>query len=240
MKKIDIHTHILPGVDDGAKDWETCLSMLVQSARHGVDAIIATPHYLPWKQKASAKEVETLCVEAKKKLFEKHGITMDIYPGNEIYYNVDAIHDLKAGKSLSLAGSRYVLVEFQQGSPYQSFCRAVKEFRDGGYIPILAHIERCNCLRNMEKMQELREMGALFQMNVEAFQGGIFDKDSRWAKKCLKERKVDFLASDMHGTNHRPPMMGEELRWIQKNLEPEYQKELLYGNAQKIMGRIRV
>lgn len=239
MKKIDIHTHILPGVDDGAKDWEVCLEMLARSARLGVDAIIATPHYLPWKQKVSAKEIENLCIEAKKKLVKKHGITMDIYPGNEIYYNVDAIQDLKAGKSLSLAGSRYVLVEFQQGSPYQSFCRAVKEFRDAGYIPIFAHVERCDCLRNVEKMQELREMGALFQMNVEAFQGSFWDKDSRWAKKCLRNRNVDFLATDMHDMNRRPPMMGEELRWVQKNLEPEYQKQLLYGNAQKILSEIR-
>lgn len=65
---IDIHTHILPGIDDGAKDWDTCLEMLLKSAENGVKKVIATPHYLPWKQKSSSKEIESLCMQAKKKL----------------------------------------------------------------------------------------------------------------------------------------------------------------------------
>jgi protein-tyrosine phosphatase len=127
-----------------------------------------------------------------------------------------------------------VLVEFQTDSSYQVFCRAIKEFRDAGYIPIVAHVERYGCLHDEERLSELKEMGAMIQMNIEAFQGGMFNKESNWAKKCLKKELIDFLASDMHSENRRPPMMGEELRWVQKNLNSEYQKELLYENAQKI------
>ena len=58
MKKIDIHTHVLPGVDDGAKDWDACLAMLLKSAKQGVSAVIATPHYLPWKQMVSTDELQ--------------------------------------------------------------------------------------------------------------------------------------------------------------------------------------
>lgn len=239
MKKIDIHTHILPGVDDGAKDWDTCIAMLEQSARQGVDAVIATPHYLPWKEMLPLDELQKLCKEAREKLEKKHGITMDIYLGNEIYYSVDAIQNLKDGKGLTLAGSRYVLVEFQTDSTYQIFCRAVKEFRDAGYIPIIAHVERYDCLHDLDKMSELKEMGAMFQMNIEAFQGGFFDQQGRWAKKCLKQRVIDFLASDMHSMNRRSPMTDEKLRWIQKNLDFGYQKALLYENAQKILSEPR-
>lgn len=238
--KIDIHTHILPGVDDGAKDWETCLNMLQKSAECGVQKVIATPHYFPWKQKSTPMEIEALCREAQKKLLKKHGITMDIYPGNEIYYSTDAIQDLKEGKMLTLAGSRYILVEFDPRSSYQVFCRAVKEFRDAGYIPIVAHMERYECMSQASKMQELKDMGALFQMNVEAFQGGFFDSDSRWSKKCLLEEQVDFLASDMHGLHRRTPIAEEELLWIRKKLNPKYQKVLLYENAQAILDSIGV
>lgn len=240
MNKIDIHTHILPKVDDGAKDWDTCMEMLKKSAESGVVKVIATPHFLPWKQKYSPKEIVALCCEAKKKLFEKYGITIDIYYGNEIYYNVDAIQDLKEGKILTLAGTKYILVEFEPRTSYQVFCRAVKEFRDAGYIPIIAHMERYDCIRQEGRIQELREMGALFQMNVEALQGGMFDADSRWSKKRLLERQVDFLASDMHGMSRRTPISEEELRWIQKRLDLKYQKELLYRNAQKILDSIEV
>ena len=237
---IDIHAHILPGIDDGAKNWDTCLDMLQMSAENGVKKIIATPHYLPWKRRAKPNEIENLCREAEKKLRDKRGISIDIYPGNEIYYRVDVIQRLREGKVLTLAGSRYALVEFDTEASYQIFCRAVKEFRDSGYIPIVAHMERYTCLRLPERVDELKEMGALFQMNVEAMQGGIFKADSRWAKKCLLKGQVDFLASDMHDMKKRPPIATEKLQWIQKKLEPEYQKELTYGNAQMILDSIEV
>lgn len=238
MIKIDMHTHILPGVDDGAKDWDTCVNMLVKSEECGVHKVIATPHYYPWGKNSASDRIRELCKEAKKKLEMKHGISMDIYPGNEIYYNMDVIHHLKEGNVLTLADSRYILVEFGIGDSYQVFCRAVKEFCDSGYIPILAHVERYECLRQPYKMQQLKEMGALFQMNIEAFQGGVLDRDSRWSKKCLIDRKIDYLSSDMHGLQRRTPLDGEDLYWVQKKLDIQYQKQLLGGNAKKIIDNI--
>ena len=237
---IDIHAHVLPGIDDGAKDWDTCLEMLRRSAESGVQAVIATPHYLPWRKNSSPQEIEALCSETKKKLLEKHGITMDIYCGNEIYYTMDAIQNLRDGRILTLAKSNYVLVEFEPRTSYQLICRAVKEFRDAGYIPIIAHMERYECLRQSEKLQEIKSMGAFLQMNVEAFQGGLFDAESRRAKKCLAEEQVDFLASDMHGLHKRSPIAEEELQWVLKKLKPKYQKELLYRNAERILDSIGV
>ena len=237
---IDIHAHVLPGIDDGAKDWDTCLEMLRRSAESGVQAVIATPHYLPWRKNSSPQEIEALCSETKKKLLEKHGITMDIYCGNEIYYTMDAIQNLRDGRILTLAKSNYVLVEFEPRTSYQLICRAVKEFRDAGYIPIIAHMERYDCLSQKEKLQEIKSMGALLQMNVEAFQGGLFDAESRRARKCLAEEQVDFLASDMHGLHRRSPIAEEELQWVLKKLKPKYQKELLYRNAERILDSIGV
>ena len=237
---IDIHSHVLPGIDDGAKDWDTCLEMLKRSAECGVKTVIATPHYLPWKQNSSPKEIESLCSQAEKKLLEKHGIAMDIHYGNEIYYTLDVIQNLREGKILTLAGSKYVLVEFEPRSSYQVVCRAVKEFRDSGYIPIIAHMERYECLRQSSKLQEVKEMGALLQMNKEALQGGFFDQESRRAKKYLLEGIIDFLASDMHSLGRRSPFKEEELQWVQKRLNLKYQKALLYRNAENILESIEV
>lgn len=236
MKKIDIHAHVLPGIDDGAKNWDTCLTMLLESSKCGVDAIIATPHYLPWQHSASPNTICKLCKEAKQKLFEKHGITMDIYPGNEIYYNVDTIRNLKERKVLTLAESRYVLLEFSVGEAYRTLYRATRDLLYEGFVPILAHVERYGCLREAGRLKELKEMGTLIQVNIDTLQGGIFDSDTRWAKRCLLDEKVDFLSSDMHGLKERTPMKKEELYWIQKKLGSSYQKELLYENAQKIIG----
>ena len=238
--KIDIHTHVLPGIDDGAEDWDTCLEMLRRSAESGIKAVIATPHYFPWRTNCSPKEIEELCLQAKKKLLEKHGIAIDIYCGNEIYYSVDAIQNLKEGKMLSLAHSRYVLVEFGWRISHQVVCRAVTEFREMGYIPIVAHMERYECLRNPEKMHQIKELGALLQMNVEALRGSLFNGRRRWARKCLIQEQVDFLASDMHDLYRRTPIAKKELQWVFKKLRPEYQKELLYDNTQSIIDSIGV
>lgn len=234
VMKVDIHTHVLPGIDDGARDWDTCLQMLVKSAECGVGTIIATPHYLPWRQGAKAEDIRQLCIEAEEKLQRKHGISMDIYPGNEIYYTLEVVERLKQGEILTLAGSRYVLVEFGTGSSYQSICRAVKEFRDAGYIPVIAHVERYSCLHQMPRIEDIKQMGALLQMNVEAFQNGWFDSESRWAKKCLSSRMIDFLASDMHSVTRRPPMSRQQLDWVRKKLDSDYRKALLYQNSRKI------
>lgn len=233
--KIDIHTHVLPGIDDGAKNWDICLQMLSKSAECGVTKVIATPHYIPWKKKVNGEQIKQLCKEAEEKLLEKHGISMDIYPGHEIYYSIEILEKLKNGEVLTLAGSRYILVEFEPEVSYQTVLRAVKDFWDAGYIPILAHVERYRCIQHSDRMEALKEMGALFQMNVESFQRGIFDANSRWAKKCLLKGWIDFLASDMHNMKNRTPMSNEKLRWVQKRLSPDYQKELLYGNSKEIL-----
>lgn len=236
---IDMHTHILPGVDDGAKDWDICLEMLSQSAACGVEKVIATPHYGPWGKRVPAEKIRELCKEAEEKLRAQYGIAMDIHSGHEIYYSVEVIEDLKQGRILTLAGSRHVLVEFEPEVTYQVIYRAIREFTNDGYIPIVAHVERYQCLYKSGNLERLKEGGALVQMNVSAFQGGILDATSRWAKKCLRSGLIDFLASDMHNLRTRAPLTMEKLRWVQDKLEPQYQEKLLCGNCQKIIADIK-
>ena len=233
--KIDIHTHVLPGVDDGARDWDECLQMLIKSVESGVTDLVATPHCIPWEKGAPVEDIIKLCQEAESKLKKEHGMTLNVYPGHEVYYVPGIVESLKSGQVLSLAGTRYVLVEFKPASPYQELFRAAREFCDAGYIPIYAHVERYRCLRDMNKMQELKGMGVLFQMNVKTFQGGIFDKESRRAKRYLKKEKIDFLASDMHDVLEDSFLTSKNLQWIFKKLRIEYRKKLLHDNGQKIL-----
>ena len=234
MKKIDIHTHVLPGVDDGAKEWDMCLEMLKQSAENGVQAVIATPHYIPWRSNVAPKELKELCQKVKEKLFAKTGITMDIYAGHEIYYSAGVVDRLKSGDILTLAGSRYVLVEFRTSIAFDVIKQAVKEFREAGYVPVLAHVERYLCLAKKGRVAILKDRGALCQMNVEALTGGLFDSESQRAKKMLLKEQIDFLASDMHNLINRPPMREEQLAWLKKNTTPEYQERLLGSNCRQL------
>ena len=237
--KIDIHAHVLPGVDHGAEDWDMSLRMLAKSARCGVKKVIATPHYLPWKDGVTAEMICELCKEAERRLQNEYGISMEIYPGHEIYYGVELIELLKQGRALTLAESQYVLVEFKADESYQTIFKAIRDLRYHRYIPIIAHVERYECLSSFEKLVELKESGALLQVNVGTIQGGMFDSKSRRVKQWLKKEVIDFLASDMHDMAARSPMSKEQLQWIHQKLDSQYQDKLLYGNAQKILASIK-
>ena len=82
-------------------------------------------------------------------------------------------------------------------------------------------------------------MGALLQVNVGSFQGGVFDAQSNKVKKWLKKGLIDFVASDMHDMEERPPLSNDRLEWFRAKLDSKYQDKLLYGNAQKILDSIK-
>jgi protein-tyrosine phosphatase len=214
MKKIDIHTHVLPGVDDGAGDWDTCLEMLKQSAESGVEAVIATPHYIPWKSNTAPDELQELCQKAKEKLFQKTGITMDIFAGHEIYYSVGVIDRLKEGAILTLAGSRHILVEFRTSVAYHIMSQAVQEFRQAGYVPIIAHVERYLSFQPSGMVQQLCENDMLIQVNASFF----LRWQTAWkAMAMLKQEQIHLLGSDCHNLTKRKPNLGPALEQIREH-----------------------
>ena len=232
---IDVHSHILPGIDDGAQDWDTSMQMLVQSSKEGVQKVVATPHYYPWRANAPVDTIRLLCQEAMERLRADYDIDMDIYPGQEVLYGMGVLEDLKAGKILTLADSRYVLVEFMPDETFSVLYHAVRELMSAGYIPVLAHVERYDCLQQMDNFHSLKAGGALFQMNASAVSGGILSRKSRWSKKILKAGLIDYIASDMHNLTSRGPCTKEKIELIQKVLESEYLEKLLYVNPGKIL-----
>lgn len=234
-QKIDIHTHVLPGVDDGARNWDMCRQMLLESVEAGVTQIIATPHYLPWKKKAPSEQIRSLCAQTAQQFKKETGKNIDIYPGNEIYYHTELIDSLKDKKALTLADSRYVLIEFSTDESFQVICSAVHNLTMAGYIAVLAHVERYRHIASLERMWELHQMGALLQMNIEVLDRGLFDGMGRLAKKALQHEMIQFLASDMHNVTSRPPMRGKALLWAEKKLSAEYLQDILWNNGMTIL-----
>lgn len=238
-KMIDIHTHVLPRIDDGPRDWETSLGMLADSVKLDVKKVIATPHYYPWRRNVSPEEVREKCRQAKEKLQEEYGLEIEVYAGHEIYYSVDTLQKLKSGEMLTLADSNYVLLEFSDEEPFTVIYRAVREFTEHGYTPILAHVERYKNLYKESNLVAVKENGALLQVNVESLKDGIWDKKSQWVKKQLKKETIDFLASDMHNSTDRPPYTEENLQRIRKMVEPRYINRLMCDNCEKIILNLR-
>lgn len=204
---IDIHTHILPGVDDGSSSMEETMKMLTAAYDEGVKTIVATPHYIPGRHNAGAERLrevyEQVCAEAAAVWPD-----LRIMLGNEIYYKDNAVNDLKSHRALTLAETDYVLVEFSVRSEYRTIFHAVRTLTEAGYRPIIAHVERYGCLyKKYDDIENLIDAGAYIQINTESLTGGFLDRRAAFCRRLLAEGYVYFLGSDCHDTGLRKPLM---------------------------------
>ncbi len=209
---IDIHAHILPGIDDGARDWDETRQLLKAAWEQGVRHIVATPHFSRRTDVGKLKELRDRAAE----LAHEEGLELEISLGQELRYFEELPLYLEQGRALTLAESRYALVEFQPSDGYQTVKRAVHGLVQAGYIPILAHTERYHCLREKGRTEELIQSGACLQVNADSLSGGIFDRTAAWCLKEIRERRIHFVASDMHRTDTRPPRLDEALKKLSK------------------------
>ena len=237
----DIHTHCLPGIDDGARDWDMTMQMLQVSREAGVRVVIATPHYLPWRDPLPAGTVEGLCAEAMDRSSRELGIDIRILPGQELYYHDALIEDLRTGRALTLAGSRYVLVEFSERAVWTELETGLIRLCRSGFRPVLAHVERYECLWRGDRLRELISRGVLLQSNAQEVEGGFLNRMTRRVAGACRRGEIDFVASDMHNMDSRPPLSDRQLRWFRKNTDAAYFRQLFGdGIRERLADRIQI
>lgn len=235
MKIIDVHCHILPGLDDGAADIRESQKMLRMAYDQGICSVIATPHYSIQFQNNTPELIRKKCDELQEWATRELDEKFHIYPGQEIFSFHHVVEKLDQGKLLSLAGSSCVLLEFLPSVSFSSLYKTVRELTMTPYRPILAHIERYQELRKKEKVEELIETGALMQMNYRPIGGKWYGDTTRWCRKMLLEGNIHFLGTDMHDTEQRYPETEEAMLWMEKNLDEEYINEICWKNAEKFI-----
>nr|WP_155959607.1 CpsB/CapC family capsule biosynthesis tyrosine phosphatase [[Eubacterium] cellulosolvens] len=236
MSKIcDIHSHLLPGLDDGSKDWETTLHMIKTEYEAGVRMIFATSHYLPWRHTIIAERIPSLCKEAEERAKSDLGIEMKIVPGQELYYHMELPEAIAGGKALTLAGSSHILVEFDERIPWQEMQQALQNLQRAGYRVIIAHCERFGCIRDPDHLEAVLAMGVRLQSNVQEMSNGFFDKTRKWLVKRYQEMQISYLGSDMHNLTKRPPITETQLKWFGKSLSEDYRQKLYWRNAEQIL-----
>jgi len=236
---LDMHTHILPGIDDGSVSMEQTRNMLRQAYEEGIRYIIATPHYGIRNPGLSMDYAEEILEEVQK---EADRITpgMRLLLGCELFYTDGIVQSLKRDEARTMAGTSYALVEFSTRDPYSRILKCVNEFTWNGYIPLIAHAERYRCLEgNLENVYELAELGAVIQINCRSFTGGrsktgsennmrrtgIFHRQTRqmdaafyleqkteWAMQMLDAGLVHLIGSDCHDDGMRRPVYREALQ----------------------------
>lgn len=192
---IDIHTHIIPEVDDGSRNLETSLSMLVEAENQGIQAVICTPHYRKPYNKTPAVIREKF--EELKAAAAEKGINVKLFLGQEIYCKAGEYKSLiKSGEVLTMNGGKFVLLEFDFDN-YIDIADVVYEVKAMGFIPIVAHIERYSYMTD-EEVYEIKKVGGLIQVNADSVIGGGGRAMKKTVKKLFREGFVDFVASDVH------------------------------------------
>ena len=209
---IDIHTHIIPGVDDGSPNIETSINMIKHEIDIGVDTIICTPHHIYHRYEKSVEEIKSQ-FDLLKKEVEKQNLPIKLYLGQEICYShrEDIIAMLKEGKLLTLNNTNRVLLEFSFTREPEDILDIIYNFVVNGYEVIIAHIERYEWI-TLDKIKALRNEGALIQINSNSYLGLTSWKEKRITRKLIKLGLVDFVASDTH--SFRPSTLDKSYKKI--------------------------
>lgn len=233
---VDIHCHLLPGVDDGARDFRETEAMLRIAYREGIRTIFATPHTsegMPEEERRRRKELFCQTRELAGRIAED----LQILPGAEVLYTSGVIRELKEGKIPTLNGSGAVLVEFPLYVDFSYIRQAALNLRSAGYRPVLAHVERYPALADPERLDYLAQAGAYLQVNASSVTGKSGWRIRRLVRRLLKERKIHFIGTDAHGRQYRRPLMKECAAYIERKEGRDCSRRVCGGNAMEMIGR---
>ena len=187
---VDIHSHVLPFVDDGSDSLSASIALLKEEEKNGVRKIILTPHNKASKEELF-KSFEALKLEA-----QKQGLRLNLYLGQEVFVGSKFYERLKNGEYLTLNGTKHLLVEFNffVETDIQSHVHNMIML---GYVPVIAHIERYNYL-DWGILYDLKMMGALVQVNATCVLGMFGKTIQKTVLKAISQGLIDFVASDIH------------------------------------------
>lgn len=236
MGLIDMHCHIIPGVDDGSRSFDMSLAMLKQAAQEGITGIVATPHCRPERWDYQPDLLKERLQKLKELAVGEH-IDMCFWLGSEIRWRGGVPEYLADEAYLTIADTDAVLVEFGTEDSLRTMDRALDNLLAQGYRPVIAHVERYECLhKNVDSLEEWVDRGVLIQCNASSLDGTDSFAITHFARKLLKNELIHLIGTDSHSDTWRRPQMRECRRFLEKKCSSAYAKALLQGNAEKLLG----
>lgn len=228
---IDLHTHILPGVDDGVESKDEAAAVAYDAVQQGVKKVIATPHYLVGNQKLTAAEIKERIKNLEE--FLKHkGIEIEILPGMEIYIRKNLGKLAKEGQLLGLNESRYLLIELPLNNLPHYTEDVFYDLQVLGYQPIIAHPERYRVVReDPNLLYRWLEAGALAQLNGGSLLGIFGERVKNTAEILVEHNLVQLVASDLHSNKRRRECLEE----VNARLEEMESQIKYWQNAEAVI-----
>lgn len=234
---IDIHSHILPGLDDGSQDMDKSVAMAEVAAEAGVTAMVATPHCNQKKvfENYASPELQ-FKIENFRNELKAAEIDLDIYLGAEIFATDDIIQLYREKKLLTLNNTRYMLVEFDFGSGLAFMERTLYSLLDEGLVPVLAHPERYYAVQDSPDAAMIwHDEGVGIQINKGSL-SGKFGRSAYFLSGLLLESgHVSCIASDAHGAQRRTPDMTNAQAMLSANFPELIAHLLLEENPRRII-----
>ena len=238
---VDIHCHTLCGVDDGAANEREMHEMLRMAYEDGIRKICFTPHFDPKTESGESNNATPASFSLAEEYCRAHLPDMQLLLGNELSYRVGCIESLVRGDCRTLAGGRYVLVDFLMVRDLSEIQRGISAIANSGYIPIVAHVERYECLKGKHReIARFGEEGALIQINVESLRYGPLSSTGRLVRRLLSDRIVDLVASDAHNLTTRPPRLAEAYKHICAKYGRDYGDYLFSVNPERVLSNMRI
>ena len=235
MKYIDVHSHTIPGIDDGSESMEMSLRMIRMEAEQGAEVVFCTSHSLSY----SVDRVRELFDQLVERVAEE-GISVTLKLGLEIdsdsYVETidETLEKVKSGLYPTYNGTNHLLVEFHPDVSPEKAKSVVERYVTEGYKPVLAHVERYPEL-TINNVKELKDMGALIQINAYSVCQEASQLTKSRAKILVEHQLADFIGSDAHRVEHRPPEMATGIQFLYDNYDQSYVDRLVYQNAMDML-----
>ena len=228
---IDFHTHILPNVDDGSRDYSESVIMLQEAKKAGFDKVISTSHYaINCYEIPEYKRNELL-----ENLKQEKDIP-ELYLGSEIFISYNILDLLNEYKASRINNTSYILMELPLRQKFDRYRDIIYSLQDNNYKVVLAHPERYSIVqKNFNLLHELKDIGVIMQSNYCSILGIYGNSAKKTVTRMLKENLVDLLGTDVHRQNSLYPKIKKALKKIEKLVDEDTLYLMTTENAEKIL-----
>jgi protein-tyrosine phosphatase len=235
---IDLHCHLLPGIDDGAKNVATSLAMARMAADDGISTIVCTPHILPGVYNNTGPAIRQAVTQLREKISEV-GIPIRLFAGADVHIAPDLDVRLGDGRALAINDSRYLLLE----PPHHQLPRRLEDLIFGlqaaGYVPIVTHPERLSWIEgHYDLIKRLVDNSILMQLTAGSLMGRFGRRPRYWAERMLDDGLCHVLATDAHDTEKRPPRMAVARELVAQRLGEDEATNVVLTRARGILENI--
>jgi protein-tyrosine phosphatase len=229
---VDIHCHLLPHLDDGAKSLTDALNMASLAVENGIHTVIATPHHGNGRYDNEGDIVDKAVFEFNEELV-RQDISLTVLPGQEVHVYEGLLDDLSKGRLRTLAGTQYLLIELPSNRIPDDFDDLLHELYVLNLTPVIAHPERnLEFYKNPRRLHEYVKQGVLLQLTSQSLLGHFGKKVQKFAYRLCKEQWIHLIASDAHNITTRPCDLLQAMGFIESHFGEErvryYQYNSLY------------